>query len=63
MSEVSNSINNFFNKIQAGGNQILNMPQEIKNVSDLVARSMTSVTNKMTGALNDKMESEFKKQD
>ena len=60
MSEVSNSINNFFNKIQAGGNQILNMPQEIKNVSDLVARSMTSVTNKMTGALNDKMESEFK---
>lgn len=59
MSEVSSSINNFFNKIQAGGNQVLNMPQEIKNVSDLVSRSMTSVTNKMTGALNDKMEAEF----
>ncbi len=59
MSEVSSSINNFFNKIQAGGNQVLNMPQEIKNVSDLVSRSMTSVTNKMTGALNDKMEAEI----
>ena len=60
MSEISNSLNNFFDKIQAGGNQVLNMPQEIRNVSDLVARGMTSVTNKMTGALNDKMESEFK---
>ena len=60
MSEVQNSVGNFFDKITAVGNQTLNMSQEIKNVSSLVARSMTSMTNKMTGALNDKMEAEFK---
>jgi len=60
MSEVQNSVSNFFDKITAAGNQTLNMSQEIKNVSSLVSRSMTSMTNKMTGALNDKMESEFK---
>ena len=33
MSEISNSLNNFFDKIQARGNQVLNMPQEIRNLS------------------------------
>ena len=49
-------LNNFFDKITGPASAALNMPQEIKNVSSVMGRTMTKFTNKMTGSLNDKLE-------
>ena len=54
--QMEADLNNFFDKITGPASAALNMPQEIKNVSSVMGRTMTKFTNKMTGSLNDKLE-------
>lgn len=46
-------LDNFFNKITGPGSAILNLPNEIKAVSDILSTSMGGFVNKMLGSLGD----------
>ena len=48
-------LTNFFDKITKLGNAIVNLPNEINFVVDLIGSSITGFTNKMLGSLNDKL--------
>ena len=54
--QLEADITNFFDRVTGPGSAILNMPNEIKNISNVMTRTMTKFTNKMTGGLNDKLE-------
>ena len=46
-------LNNFFNRITGPGSAILNLPNEIKVISDILSTSMGGFVNKMIGSLGD----------
>ena len=48
-------LTNFFDKITKAGNAIVNLPNEINFVVDLIGSSITGFTNKMLGSLSDKL--------
>jgi len=48
-------LTNFFDKITKAGNAIVNLPNEINFVVDLIGSSITGFTNKMLGSLNAKL--------
>ena len=54
--EMQAQLENFFSKITGPGNAILNMSNEIKNVSNIMSGTMSGFVNKMTGAVNDKLQ-------
>ena len=54
-------LNNFFDKITKVGNAIVNLPNEINFVVDLIGSSITGFTNKMLGSLSDKLSEVIKK--
>ena len=54
--EMQVQMENFFSKITGPGNAILNMPNEIKNVSNIMSGTMSGFVNKSTAAVNDKLQ-------
>jgi len=54
-------LTNFFDKITKVGNAIVNLPNEINFVVDLIGSSITGFTNKMLGSLNAKLSEVIKK--
>jgi len=54
--ELQVQMENFFSKITGPGNAILNMSNEIKNVSNIMSGTMSGFINKSTSAVNDKLQ-------
>jgi len=57
--QVQASLSNFFDKVTLPGTPSLNMPEEIRQVSDQISNSMGSVVNKMTTGVNLEMASKI----
>ena len=51
------NLTNFFDKVTGPGSSDLNMASEIKSISSVMSRTMNPFVNKMTGSMNDKLES------
>ena len=51
------NLTNFFDKVSGPGSSDLNMSSEIKSISSVMSRTMNPFVNKMTGSMNDKLES------
>lgn len=49
-------ISNFFDKVTGPNKDLVNLPQEIKNISSAVSNDMAGYVNKMSGSLNDELE-------
>lgn len=54
-------LTNFFDKITQVGNAILNLPNEIKSVVNLIGDTITGFVNKMLGSLSDALSGLIKK--
>ena len=54
-------LTNFFDKITQVGNAILNLPNEIKSVVNLIGNTITGFVNKMIGSLSDALSGLIKK--
>ena len=54
-------LTNFFDKITQVGNAILNLPNEIKSVVNLIGDTITGFVNKMVGSLSDALSGLIKK--
>jgi len=53
LAKVEAYLTNFFDKVTQAGNAILNLPNEINFVVDLIGSTITGFTNKMLGSLSD----------
>ena len=53
LARVEAYLTNFFDKVTKVGNAILNLPNEINFVVDLIGSTITGFTNKMLGSLSD----------
>ena len=56
LDQMEAQLNNLFDRITGPGNAVLNMANEIKSASEIMSRTMTGFVNKMTGSLNDKLQ-------
>ena len=54
-------LTNFFDKVTQVGNAILNLPNEIKSVVNLIGDTITGFVNKMVGSLSDALSGLIKK--
>lgn len=55
LARVEAYLTNFFDKITKVGNAILNLPNEINFVVDLIGSTITGFVNKLLGSLNDEL--------
>ena len=54
--QMQGHLTNFFDKVSGSGSSNLNMASEIKSISSVMSRTMNPFINKMTGSMNDKLE-------
>jgi hypothetical protein len=59
LARVEAYLTNFFDKVTKVGNAILNLPNEINFVVDLIGSTITGFVNKLLGSLNDKLSEEI----
>jgi len=55
LARVEAYLTNFFDKVTKVGNAILNLPNEINFVVDLIGSTITGFVNKLLGSLNDEL--------
>ena len=59
LARVEAYLTNFFDKVTKVGSAILNLPDEINFVVDLIGSTITGFVNKLLGSLNDKLSEEI----
>ncbi len=59
LARVEAYLTNFFDKVTKVGNAILNLPNEINFVVDLIGSTITGFVNKLLGSLNDRLSKEI----
>ena len=55
LDEMQADLENFFSLVTGPGKAILNLPASIKDVSDMISKSMNGMINQMAGSLQDEL--------